>query len=84
MRKVMVREYRKQEDRTWKLEEGEAMFHQFGCNYEEFENGAGNYTTAIIEWPDGTVMNVPVEHVRFLDGANTKVTDLGRQRTTDD
>ena len=69
MRKVMVSEYRQQEDRKWKLEEkGEAVFHQFGCNYEEFENGAGNYTTAIIEWPDGTVKHVPVEHVRFLDG----------------
>ena len=68
MRKVMVSEYRQQEDREWKLEEkGEAVFHQFGCNYEEFENGAGNYTTAIIEWPDGTVENVPVEMIRFVN-----------------
>lgn len=68
MRKVMVSERRQQPDRTWKLEEkGEALFHQFGCSYEEFETGAGNYTTAVIEWPDGTVGNVPVEHVRFLD-----------------
>lgn len=69
MRKVMVSEHKQQEDRRWKLEEkGEAVFHQFGCNYEEFADGAGNFTTAIIEWPDGTVGNVPVEHVRFLDG----------------
>ena len=69
MRKVMVSENRQQEEKKWKLvEKGEAMFHQFGSNYEEFENGAGNYTTAIIEWPDGTVGNVPVQHVRFLDG----------------
>lgn len=67
VRKVMVIEYKEQEDRKWKLEEkGEAVFHQFCCNYEEFETGHGNYVTAIIEWPDGTVGNVPIEHIRFL------------------
>ncbi len=45
---------------------GEALFHQFGCNYEEFENGPGNFTTAVIEWPDGQMENVPVEHVKFV------------------
>ena len=68
MRKVMVSEYKQQPDKKWKLEEkGEALFHQFGVNYEEFEGGPGNFTTAIIEWTDGTVGNVPVEHVRFLE-----------------
>lgn len=51
-----------------KLEEkGEAVFHQFGCNFEQFESGAGNFSTAIVEWPDGRVESVEVEHVRFLD-----------------
>lgn len=45
---------------------GEAAFHQFGVGYEEFENGPGNFTTAIVEWPDGRVESVPVEHVRFI------------------
>lgn len=68
MRKVMVSEHKQQPDKKWKLEEkGEALFHAFGTNYEEFLTGAGNFSTAIIEWPDGTVGNVPVEHVRFLD-----------------
>ena len=68
MRKVMVSAYKQQPNMKWKLEEkGEAIFHQFGCNHEEYENGVGNFTTAVIEWPDGTVGNVPVEHVRFLD-----------------
>jgi hypothetical protein len=74
MRKVMVSEHKQQADKRWKLEEkGEAVFHQFGCNYEEFESGPANYTTAIIEWPDGTVGNVPVERVRFLEDANVQV-----------
>jgi len=46
---------------------GEAIFHEFGVNYEEFETGAGNFTTAVIEWPDGAVENVPVHSIRFLD-----------------
>ena len=45
---------------------GEALFHQFGVGYEDFEAGAGNFTTAIVEWPDGRVGSVPAEHVRFL------------------
>ena len=44
---------------------GEAIFHQFGVDYEEFETGPGNYSTAIIELPDGTVKNIPVENIAF-------------------
>jgi len=51
----------------WELEEqGEAYFHQWGSNYEEFESGAGNYTTAIIELDDGQIKNIPAEHIRFI------------------
>jgi hypothetical protein len=46
---------------------GEALFHQFGVCYEEFESGPGNYTTAIVEWPDGTVESVMADRIRFID-----------------
>lgn len=49
-----------------KVDCGEAIFHQFGVDYEEFEGGPGNFSTAIIELPDGTVKNIPVELVEFL------------------
>ncbi len=66
----MVMESKRQEDGKWKLEEkGEAIFHQFGCDYEEFETGPGNYSTAIVEWPNGTVGNVPVSNIIFIDAA---------------
>ena len=45
---------------------GEASFHQFGVGYEEFETGAGNFSTAIVEWPDGTVENIPAMQVKFV------------------
>ena len=69
MRKVMVSQYAKTagSNGLFALEEkGEAVLHQFGLDYQEFECGAGNYSTAIVEWADGTVSNVPVEHIRFL------------------
>lgn len=42
------------------------MFHQFGVNFEEFEHGAGNYSTAIVEMSDGSVKNVDVELIHFV------------------
>lgn len=46
---------------------GEALFHGFGVDYEEFETGPGNYSTALVEWPNGQVESVRADHVRFLD-----------------
>lgn len=42
-------------------------FHMWGSNYEEFDNGPGNFTTAIIELDDGRVVICPAETVRFCD-----------------
>lgn len=50
-----------------KVPVGAGLFHQFGSDFEEFENGGCVYSTAIVEMPDGTVQNVPVEMVRFDD-----------------
>jgi len=46
--------------------QGEALFHQFGVGYDEFEAGPGNYTTAIVEWPDGRIESVVTDRVRFV------------------
>ena len=51
-------------DRTF---ETTGEFHQWGQDYEEFETGPGNFSTAIVELPDGTVQNVPVEMIAFVD-----------------
>ena len=50
-----------------KVMKGTAIFHQFGVDYFEFESGPGNFSTAIIELPDGTVKNVPVRNIIFID-----------------
>lgn len=76
LRRVTYSEYEKSEAVNqiqnasipkWELvEKGEAVFHTFGINCEEFETGVGTFTTAIIELPDGTLKNLPVEQVRFI------------------
>lgn len=47
-------------------EQGEALFHQLGVDYHEFDCGPGIFTTAIIELENGQIKNIPVEHIRFI------------------
>ena len=49
-----------------KAEDVFGYFHQWGVNYEEFETGPGNFTTAIIETFGGAVVSCPAETVEFL------------------
>ena len=74
MRKVQVFNYKRAEGEQHfdKVNDGEAFFHQWGVDYEEFEAGPGNYSTAIIEREDGTVENVPVEMIQFIENRGGK------------
>ena len=58
-------ERRKVEVYEHKIAIGTGIFYEFGCNFEVFDNGAGNYSTAIVEMPDGSIKNVPVENIVF-------------------
>lgn len=66
-RKVVVYEYQKAKGASHfeKVCVGNGLFHQFGVDYEEFEIGPGNFSTGIVEMPDGEVKNVPVELIVF-------------------
>jgi hypothetical protein len=76
MRKVKVYKYEKREEkneeyprgRTYfeKVEDGEGVFHTWGSDYEEFESGPGNYTTAVIERADGKIETPPAHMVEFI------------------
>lgn len=50
-----------------KTERGAARFHQWGLSYEYVEGVPAQYTTAIIELPDGSIENVPAENIRFVE-----------------
>ena len=43
------------------------VFHQFGCNCEQFDSGVGDYTTAIVELPDGQLVEAAVNSIKFID-----------------
>ena len=49
---------------------GVGVFHAFGTDYCETENGVGNYSTAIVEMSEGLIKNVPVEDVQFISSTN--------------
>ncbi len=49
------------------------QFHQWGSNYEEFENGAGNYSVAIVELPDGKVVMPMANDIQFIGIAEEQV-----------
>lgn len=78
MRKVKVLKYEKVEgsNRAVKVFDYEAYFHEFGSDFEEFEDGAGNYSTAIVECENGVVCNVPVEMIRFITSPNKKLSEM--------
>lgn len=71
-RRVSVFEYTRPKDAKYdepysKTLVGIGEFQQYGSDYEEFESGPGNFTTAIVEMPDGTVVNVAVDLIQFMD-----------------
>jgi hypothetical protein len=51
------------------------MFHCFGVNFEEFENGPGNFTTAIIERADGTIETPQADLIQFVKPMLTTETE---------
>ena len=45
------------------------LFHCWGSGYEEFENGPGNYTVAIVELDDGSIEEFLPYLVKFTSAA---------------
>ena len=73
-RPVTVFEYWRPEgsayNTPWEFREiGKGQFHQFSidCEWCDSENGVGNFSTAIVEMPDGEVKVVHADMIRFDD-----------------
>lgn len=43
------------------------IFHQWASQYEEFENGAVNFTVALVECEDGTIKEVLPSNLKFTE-----------------
>lgn len=44
----------------------EGIFHQWGSDCEEYENGAASFTVGIVELPDGTVVMPIARWIQFM------------------
>ena len=51
---------------------GQAQFHGFSIEHEELDNGVGNYTVAIVEWPDGKVETLALNCIQFVSSLATE------------
>jgi len=70
MRTVTFYEWHRSADAKYtdpyqKREAGKGKFHEFGVDFEELEQGVGNFSIGIIETPDGKIINVPVNLIIF-------------------
>jgi hypothetical protein len=83
MRKVLFKKIvnRKVNPIVWSDFIYSGIFHQWGNAYEEFENGPGNYTTAIVELPDGTIEELLPFCIKFITDESTpnSPVDAGEQ-----
>jgi hypothetical protein len=50
----------------------EAVFLDWGIDYEEFMDGLGSYSIAIVEYEDGTVGKVALQNMRFVNPSNPR------------
>jgi hypothetical protein len=65
-RRVMTYERRWDWDEYVPVEAGEGTFVQYGVDFAETRDGTSQYTSAIVEMPDGRVRNYPLHMIRFL------------------
>lgn len=66
-RKVAVYQYKNYSDGMGRYKDfiGKGIFHKFGVDYIEVDNGAVDFTTAIVEMDDGEVLNIRAELIIF-------------------
>jgi hypothetical protein len=70
MRNVMYYDYEIKDGDTFatKVEIGVGKFHCWGNQYDILKDGEViQFTSAIVELPDGTVENVPAEMIKSID-----------------
>lgn len=69
MTKRRVMTYRREwnGEKNVHIETGEGVFVQYGTDFDETRDcGICQYTSAIVEMPDGRVRNIPLHLIRFL------------------
>ena len=69
LRPITVFEWKRVEGEVYfeKIEKCQALFHRFGMDFEEREDSVASYSSAIVQFSDGMLGNIPVELIRFDD-----------------
>ena len=67
MRKCKGTGFVKNEGKWEPIEFELGYFHQWGQNFEEIYGDVGQYTTAIVELPDGRIVTPAAADIIFLD-----------------
>lgn len=65
MRKCNGFYYRYNNGKNEKVDFVNGKFHGYGIDWEEVGGYVGMFTTAVIEMPDGVMLNVPVVNIKF-------------------
>lgn len=47
-------------------EKGEALFHEWGLDYHEFEEGGCSFTVGVLELDNGQIILIEAAHIRFF------------------
>lgn len=73
LRKVRVYAYKKVSDFKgggWdKQDMGIGVFHGYGVGYKVFEDKLKHFSSAIVEMQDGSIRNVEVQNIKFINPA---------------
>jgi len=68
MRKVNILQWKRLESGALEKASGEVgYFHEWGTDFEEFESGPAQFTVAIVEKKDGSVVMVAADMIQFID-----------------
>lgn len=66
-RKLLTHSERVNQKKIFSFEDVNGLFHQWGTNIQEHENGAVQFTVGIIEDETGQIHEVIPNDVRFID-----------------
>lgn len=79
-RKVIVYEcrYNGATNRSEKIEYGIGEFCQFGLGVEEDSNGFTNFSVAIVEMPDGSVLTPQANMIKFINDESESVNGISQ------
>lgn len=53
--------------RNEEVDRGIGTFHGWGLEYEQFDNGVGNYSVGIVETEDGNIVTVLPRDIKFIE-----------------